>query len=226
MQNRVELEPAFVLHRRPYSNSSLIVDFFTEQHGRVSAMARSARGPKSRYRGKLELFYPMLISWVGRGELKTLGNVDFFAEPLNLQGDALLCGFYLNELLVRLLERDDPYAQLFSHYHQCLRQLVLGQSIEVALRLFEKNLLQELGYGLSFKDVQPDKYYKFIPDRGFFQCEKNEAETGIFSGVSLMALHHADFSEKATLNEIKQLMRIAIGAHLGNKPLKSRDLVR
>ena len=117
MTNRVTLEPTYILHRRAYSNTSYIIDFFTRTHGRVSAVARSARGPKSRYRGKLELFVPMLVTWTGKYELKNLGEVEFCQPPIDLQGNALLCAFYLNELLVKCLQREDPHPQLSSWKH-------------------------------------------------------------------------------------------------------------
>jgi DNA repair protein RecO (recombination protein O) len=231
--NRVDLERAFVLHRRPYSNTSLIVEFFTEQHGRVAAMARSARGPKSRYRGHLELFFPMMVSWVGRGDLKTLGAVEFDASPFMLEGDALLCGFYLNELLMRLLERDDPFPQLFNDYTDALQQLACTKNIEVILRLFEKKLLKELGYGLSFANelqtgepIVSKHFYRYVHDRGFIRCQADEMEAGIFKGSSLLAVHRNQYAEKSELLDAKRLMRLVLAYHLGRKPLKSRDLLK
>lgn len=229
---RVDLEPAYVLHRRPYSNTSWIVEFFTENHGRVVALARSARGLKSRYRGKIELFFPMLISWSGRGELKTLGQVEFSMAPLLLKGEALLCGFYLNEVLLRLLQREDPYPQLFVVYQETLQQMVHTEKLSSTLRRFEKKLLHELGYGLSLtEEVQTgvaiiaEQYYRYIPDRGFVRSVCGQA-TDIFSGASLLALHYEQFQCATQLNEAKRLLRLVLTRHLGDKPIKSRDLLR
>lgn len=234
MMQRVELEPAYVLHRRPYSNTSWIVEFFTERHGRMAAIARSARGLKSRYRGRIELFLPMLISWSGRGELKTLGQVEFSSAPLLLNGNALLCGFYLNEILMRLLHRDDPYPQLFDIYQTVLHSLEASpELLQVALRCFEKKLLQELGYGLSLTEelhtgalIEPLGYYQFISDRGFVRCSSNENAAEVFLGSSLLALHHEQFNDARELNEAKRLMRLVLARHLGDRPIKSRDLLR
>jgi len=226
------LESAYVLHRRPYSNTSLIVELFTSNHGRMSAMARSARGLKSRYKGKLELFSPLLVSWLGRRELKTLGNVELNAKPILLDGNTLLCGFYLNELLMRLLHRDDPYPDLFTAYKNTLQGLSEGRPVQNVLRRFEKKLLHELGYGLPLSreietglPIEPDQYYQYIPDRGFLKSKKQESQMGVFSGNSLIALDNEQFDEE-NLKDIKRLMRIAIGKHLGNKPLLSRELLK
>lgn len=233
MQQRVELEPAYVLHRRPYRNTSWIVDFFTEHHGRVAAVARSARGLTSRYRGKIEMFSPMLISWSGRGELKTLGNIEFSSLPLLLNGDGLLCGFYLNEILIRLLQREDPYPQLFFLYQEVLQQLIQVKTVQATLRRFEKKLLHELGYGLSLTEeaqtglaIVAEEHYQYIVDRGFIRCAFSETEASIFSGASLLALHHEQFQHVEQLKEAKRLMRLVLARYLGDKPIKSRDLLR
>ncbi|WP_423062839.1 DNA repair protein RecO [Candidiatus Paracoxiella cheracis] len=233
MSTQVLLEPAFVLHRRPYSDTSLIVELFSVNHGRISAVARSARGLKSRYKGKLELFSPLLVSWLGGRELKTLGNVELHGRPTLLDGDTLLCGFYLNELLMRLLHRDDPYPDLFDAYKKTLENLSNGAPVQILLRCFEKKLLHELGYGLPLNreietglPIEPSQYYHYIPDRGFLKSERDDSQIAIFSGHSLIALHNEQFDEEETLKEIKRLMRMAIGRHLGNKPLQSRELLK
>ena len=229
--SRVTLEPAFILHRRPYSNTSLIVELLTLNYGRVSVLARSARGLKSRYQGKLELFFPMLVNWTGRYELKSLGSVDFYGMPLHLNGDGLLCGFYLNELLMRLLHRDDPHSKLFTAYQYAVTCLVKPNQLQQVLRIFEKTLLHELGYGLplqcelgSDEPLQADQFYQYIPDRGFLRCQKNDAQLRVFSGRSLLALYHEHFAHECELLEIKRLMRLVLSQHLGAKPLFSRAL--
>lgn len=230
MANRILTEPAFILHRRPYSNSSLILELFTANHGRVSVLAKSARGPKSRYKGKLELFSPLLVSWVGQRELKNLGEVDFCSMPYLLSGEALLCGFYLNELLLHLLHRDDPYRQLFSYYQETLAQLVQASGIQQTLRRFEKHLLNELGYGLPLhQDIETglpiaaEKFYRYTPDRGF--SSEMTQETGLFSGKSLLAFREDRLVDEIALREAKRLVQLALGRLLGNKPLKSRELL-
>jgi DNA repair protein RecO (recombination protein O) len=231
MANRIILEPAFVLHRRPYSNTSLILELFTANHGRISALARSARGLKSRYKGKLELFSPMLVSWSGQRELKILGEVEFNRMPYLLDGEALICGFYLNELLLRLLHRDDPYRQLFSYYETALAQLNQAINLSITLRRFEKKLLDELGYGLPLhRDVETglpiesDQSYGYLPERGFSCLLTAEAMT--FSGKSLLAFRDENFIDELSLREAKHLVQIVLGRLLGAKPLKSRELLR
>lgn len=231
MSNRVLLEPAFVLHRRPYSNTSLILELFTANHGRISALARSARGLKSRYKGKLELFSPLLVSWSGQRDLKLLGEIELNKMPYLLDKEALVCGFYLNELLLRLLHREDPYQRLFTYYEAALMQLNQEDNMHMTLRRFEKKLLDELGYGLPLHcdvetglPIQSDKSYAYLPERGF-SCLLTE-ETRMFSGKSLLAFRDENFSDELSLREAKQLVQLILLRLLGNKPLKTRELLR
>ena len=231
MTQHVVLEPAFILHRRPYSNTSLIIELLTLNYGRVSALARSARGLESRYKGRLELFFPLLVSWAGRNDLKYLGDIELNGMPYLLEGESLLCGFYLNELLMRLLYHDDPCYHLFRFYREALNQLMNGH-LEIILRRFEKRLLEELGYGLPLQceaktniPIKADQFYQYHPDEGFLLCEKNEKK-GTFYGKSLLALREERFSDDESLKDIKRLMRITLGRLLGKKPLKSRELLR
>ena len=194
-------------------------------------MARSARGLKSRYRGGLDLFFPLLVSWMGRNDLKYLGDVELNGMPYLLEGESLLCGFYLNELLIRLLHHDDPYHHLFRFYQEALGQLINGH-LETILRCFEKRLLEELGYGLPLQyevktniPIEADQFYQYHPEQGFLLSEKSE-EKDIFYGKSLLALREEKFSDDASLKDIKRLMRITLGQLLGKKPLKSRELLR
>ena len=223
---RVNLEPAYVLHRRPYRDTSFIAELFTANYGRVSVVARSARGLQSRYKGKLELFSPLLVSWAGRHELKSLGNIELQGMPLLFSGNTLLCGFYMNELLIRLLQRDDPYPNLFRFYQEALQKMTVRDQLQMTLRCFEKNLLQELGYGLSFLHIQPENYYQYVPENGFRLCHQDQSREDIFSGHSLLALREERCEDATWLPEAKRLMRLVLERHLGNKPIKSRELLR
>ncbi|MFV9989078.1 MAG: DNA repair protein RecO [Coxiella endosymbiont of Dermacentor nuttalli] len=229
MTHRVFLEPAFIIHRRPYSNTSLILEFLTLNYGRVSALARSARGLKSRYKGRLELFFPFLISWSGRTDLKFLGKVELNGIPYLLEGKSLLCGFYLNELILRLLHPGDPDNYLFQHYKNTLDQLSKGD-IDASLRSFEKRLLEQLGYGLPLEhDIkrntpfEEDQFYQYIPEQGFILCKKSR-ELNVFSGKSLLALREEVFFNVDLLKEMKRLMRLALGRLLGKNLLKTWEL--
>lgn len=228
MIDRVILEPAFILHKRPYRNTSLILELLTLNYGRISALARSARGLKSRFKGRLELFFPLLVSWSGRGDLKSLGNTELNGMPYLLEGKSLFCGFYLNELILRLLYPGDPDYLLFQYYQRALDQLSNGH-IEACLRSFEKRLLEELGYGLPFFGenihLEENQFYRYIPEQGFLLCEKTQ-ELDVFSGKSLLALREEVFSDAELLKEIKRLMQLALGRLLGKTPLKTRELLR
>lgn len=220
------MQHIYILHTRPFRNTSLLVDILTEDHGRLSLVARNARGPRSRYRGQLQLFTPMTATWSGKSELKTLNHLELTGMPFYLNQQALFCGFYLNELLMRLLHKEDAYPCLFSHYQEALTALEKKDDITQTLRMFEKRLLHSLGYGLPLKQdtiqgepIQSHLYYEFLPHEGF-KLSDNNAE---FLGADLLAIHHEDFNERV-LSAAKRLMRMALSALLGEKPLYSRML--
>ena len=171
-----------MLHSRAYRSTSLIVELFTWRYGRVSVLARSARGLKSRFQGQLQMFMPILISYSGRGELKNVSQLELNGKPYHLGGRYLMCGFYLNELLVRLLQKEDPHPKVFTLYQDTLNAMEQQQHLEHCLRVFEKRLLQLLGYGLSLQfdaiNQQPvvaGQYYRYIPEQGLVQIEKLHA---------------------------------------------------
>jgi len=219
--HHIDFTSVYVLHTRPFRETSLMVELFSETYGRVSVIARSARGQKSRYQGQLQLFTPMLAAWSGRHELKTLGQIALQGMAHHLNQKALFSGFYLNELLMRVLQKEDPHPALFSRYHDTLAQLEKGVEPEVCLRVFEKKLLEEMGFGLPFFSVQANLCYDFVREYGFLP-----SATGAFAGVHLLAMKEEDFSSSETLHTAKQLMRVALQPLLGAKPLNSRELFR
>ena len=230
--NRTALNPVYVLHRRPYRNTSLVVDFFSEQHGRVSAVARSARGPQSRYRGNLQPFVPMQASWSGSGELKTLNALELEGAPAFFSGKALACALYLNELLLRLLQRHDPYPRLYRLYEQTLSLLKQAELFEQSLRLFEKNLLHELGYGLLLHceartgmAINDHSYYRYHPELGFMSSSEDHQEAQLFLGKSLLDLNREKLENEQSLKDAKRLMRLVLNMYLGDKPVASRELL-
>lgn len=225
MTTRVIMEPVFVLHHRPYQNSSLIVEFLSQQHGRVTAIARSARGPKSRFRGYLQMFSPLLASWSGRRELMNLNQLELRGAPLQLPGCELMCAFYLNELVLRLVPRHDPSPEIFAVYQRALQQLEQSTHTAAILRCFEKRLLEHLGYGLSLQ-VNPDGYYQWRPDGGFFPCHSAATGGSSFSGRTLLALQAEQWENPDDLAAAKRLLRMVLESHLGGKPVKSRELLR
>lgn len=233
---RMQTQPAFVLHTRSYSETSLLLEVFTSQHGRLGLIAKGARRPASRLRAVLAPFQPLLIGWSGRGELMILTGAEPDGAEYGLQGEVLYCGFYLNELLMRLLHRHDPHEQLYTVYRETLATLVgVTSRYEVALRLFEKRLLRELGYGLMLEHdvtdrspVVADALYEYIPERGPIRIrhpELNARSQGVrVRGASLLALANDDLSEPRALREAKALMRTLLAPHLGDRPLHSRHL--
>jgi len=225
---RIQLEPAYVLHSRSFRETSLIVEAFTREHGRIAVVARGAKSARSRWRNVLQPFRPLLLSWNQKSELGTLTAVDQVASPPPLQGQSLYCGLYLNELLMRLLHRSDPHAEVFERYRQVLSELALELPAQPILRIFEKHLLEAIGYAMlldrEYKtgaEIQPQNWYEYQPDRG--PVLRSDAGKGRVSGHALLALQNEDLSA-ASLPELRMLMRTVIGYHLGGKPLASLSL--
>lgn len=224
---RVSLQPAFVLHHRPYRETSMLVELFTKEHGRISVIARGVRTQKSRIRALIQPFVPLLVSWQGKTELMTLGSIETNQTPIMLKGDCLLSGFYLNELLMRVLHKHDPHPELYTIYHETLLELQSDQLQHKTLRLFEKNLLEALGYGLQLQyDIEPEKYYCFFPEQGFkiYQDNDDINQALIFPGKSLIALANETLADEESLRDAKRLMRLAFAPLLGSQPLHSRKL--
>ncbi len=216
------LTPAWLLASRPYGDSSLLIEAFTREHGRVGLIARGARGPKSRLRGLLQLFSPLLLSWGGRGELGTLSAAEAQGMPLRLSGERVFFGWYLNELLVHLLQRNDAHPALFEVYANLLPELEGSeQDAEAALRLFEKYLLAEIGYGLRFpEDLDPAGRYRYDWELG-----PQPARDG-YAGSSLIALRDDRLEGADTLADARRLLRGALHRQLGGRELETARLLR
>ena len=227
---RIELQPAFVLHRRPYRNTSLLVDVLSRDYGRISMVARGASGPRSRLKALVQPFLPLLLSWSGRGELSNLTTVEQTGSAIRIPAKRMLSGFYINELLLRLLHPHDPYP-LFDGYHKTLQDLAEAEHEEPVLRIFEKHLLAELGYGLlldseapSNNPIESTKKYRYILEQGPTAVESSG--TGIMlSGKALLALHRESFDDSVVLREVKRLTRAALDLRLQGRPLKTRALL-
>lgn len=217
---------AYVLHSRPYRESSLLLDLFVAELGRVGAVQRGAR----RSRGSTtQLFQPLLVALGGNGELKTLQQAEPAGQLLPLGGMALLSGFYLNELLVRLLPRDMALPELFVAYVRSIGELSDGHEVEPVLRHFESALLGALGYGFAYdidagsgEPVRPDGQYVFLPEQGFVRAALSSHDA--VSGAVLLALAQGRLDEPECRRVAKRVLRQALARHLGGKPLKSREL--
>lgn len=235
----VNLQPAFILQHRKYRETSLILDALTRDFGRVSLLAKGVRKIKSKTAGILQPFIPLTVSYFGRSELKTLADVErrIGSDPVldipsiiqpvgELKGLALYCGFYVNELIGCFLHKDDPHPEVFADYQACLASLAEGSNLETALRLFELNLMENVGYGLQFdhdengKPVEPAKQYDYNVGQG-----PVESAHGPFSGETLLALSVRDVTDPQVLQEAKLLMRMAIDIYMQGKPLKSRVVI-
>ena len=234
---QVNAEPAYILHKRPYRESSQILDVFSRNHGRLALMAKGSRGPRAKASGILQPFRPLLLSWVGRGEMPTLTTVDIAeARPPDLRGKASISAMYLNELLVILLHRGDVHEVLFAEYHASLRGLSQAPEVEVVLRNFEKVMLEQLGFGLNLtsdadsgEPVKADCYYAYHFEHGPVQCSPGERERQqcpVLAGSSLLAFETGALESARSIAEIKTLMRHVINRHLGHRKLKSRELFR
>jgi DNA repair protein RecO (recombination protein O) len=226
-------QPVYVLHSYPFKETSLVVELFTRDFGRVAAVAKGARRPRSAMRGMLQSFQPLLGAWSGKLELKTLHSLEWYAGLLMLQGEALMCGFYMNELLLRLLAREDAHEALFDDYGLTLKALAAAPSDSAnILRRFELRLLQQLGYAVplthNIKDeaVLADAQYFYVPEMGPVSLQHDYQENGVqLSGKTLLDMDKDDYTDVQTQQQSKQLMRLLIAHYLGDKPLHTRQLL-
>lgn len=233
---RVLLQPAYVLHRRPYRDTSALLDVFTPEFGRVGLVARGARQAKSRSAALLQPFQPVWVSWSGSGELCTLSTVEDAGAARWLTGVSLMSGLYLNELLVRLLHRFDPHPSLFACYENVLAELAQPpeeSALEASLRIFENRLLAEIGYGLVLEHeadsdvpIEAARVYAYHVGEGPRPYETSRDANSILTvhGATLLAIARECFSDVESLREAKRLMRAALVVQLGSKPLASRRL--
>ena len=223
----------YVLHNYPFSESSLIVETFTRESGRVPLVARGARRPKSTVRGVLLAFQPILLSWSGKTELRTLTRAEWLGGHDPLTGLGMMCGFYLNELLLRLLPRDDPHERLFDHYQDTLGSLGTAHELSASLRRFEKALLDELGYGVILNReattgevIAAERRYVYLAERGPVAATGDASQKGVeLDGQTLIDMQHDDYGRAATQQQSKALMRVLINHHLGDRQLHTRQLL-
>lgn len=239
-RQRIEQQPAWVLHTLPWRETSLIVEVLSRDHGRVALVAKGARRPHSVLRGVLMAFQPLLVDWSGGGEVKTLVRAEWQGGQPLLTGRALICGYYLNELLIRLTAREDAHPRLFEAYATAVAALGRGEPVPPLLRRFELALLQELGYGLgldaegdSGEPIRPDGQYLYVVERGALPIESVggdepdiSGEQMVVSGQVLLDMEAGDFSRAETLGQSKLLLRVLINHYLGGQPLQSRRVLK
>ena len=232
---RVESEPGFILHTIPYRETSLLVDLFSLNHGRVRCVAKGFRKPNKK--GIAKTLFPYTehhFHWQGRGELKTLIQADPLQSPVFLKQEALFVGLYTNELLYKLLHQHDPHQPLYHFYHQFMSHLSVSGLDQAELRRFEMLLLEELGYGLVLdteaetgQAVSAECLYYYIPDQGL-KLIQDQSQDNIYalSGADIMALCQGHLEKQSVLRTAKQLTRQVIDFYLDGKELNSRELYR
>ena len=231
--HRFELAPGYVLHARPFRESSLIVEALTRDHGRLGLVARGARRPRSKQRGLLQPFTPLLLSWRGRGELLTLTGAEPHGAARTFSGAAAMVGFYVNELVLRFVHRHDPEPMLFDHYRRTIEGVASGNNPEPVLRMFEMRLLETVGYALELEreadsetPIQPGVQYRYTPDAGPRRWRDDSTPGVPVNGATLLALARGQLTDRRVLEEAKRLMRSIIDAHCADRPLESRNLWR
>jgi DNA repair protein RecO (recombination protein O) len=228
---RVAGQPAFVLHSYPYKETSLIIDVFSRQYGRIALLAKGAKRPHSQLRGALQTFQPLTLSWSGKSDLQTLTAAEWVGGMPPLEKNALLCGFYLNELIVKLLQRDDPQPLLFDEYVTTINQLAHIEPVPILLRKFELNLLKTAGVvnDLSFCvdqrcKVLPDGLYVVDPESGTRPASDNENRFTVH-GKTLIDMQAANYADSVTQTQSKLLMRTLLTHHLHGNPIHTRQIL-
>jgi DNA repair protein RecO (recombination protein O) len=236
-RRRASDEAGFVLHTHAYKETSLIVEAFTRRFGRVALIARGARRPRSAMRGVLMAFHPLRLSWTASGELGTLVAAEWAAGLRSLEGLGLMCGFYLNELLLRLLPREDPHEELFDAYSRSLARLSAREPHAAVLRSFERRMLAELGYApvlerdaATGRSVEPEQHYAYDPDRGPIAVDGREGRlTGgtsvVITGRTLLELSRDEYERAETREEARALLRVLIAHRLGGQTLHTRAVL-
>lgn len=229
---KVELQTAYLLNAKPYLESSLLLEVFTKDYGRIAMVARGAKRAKFAQLGVLQAFNQLLLSWCGKGSLYTMTQVELAMAPSCLMAKKLIMGLYLNELLVRLLAIGDPHPEFFACYQQTLQALAVEKNEQIILRIFEKRLLMAIGYALPLltnnitgEQVVASKYYFFDLEQGPQAIDSDIPGANKFKGSSLLALAKEKFVTKEELLEAKCLLRAALALRLGEQPLYSRKLL-
>jgi len=228
---RITLAPAYILHHRPYRDTSRILEVLTREHGRLSLFARAVRGPKARLAAVLQPFQLLLLSWSGRGEAAQLTAAEAAGHNAPLPPASLMASFYLNELLLKLTTRHDPLPALFDDYHAAVESLRHRRSQEPVLRIFEKRLLDSLGYGPDLageahtgKPIAADAYYHFRPAQGLVPAMADAS--GVLAGASLIRLAEEQLSDARELEDARRLLQAALAHCLEGRELNTRTVAR
>ena len=232
MAKRVQQEPGYILHHRPFRDTSQILDLLTRDHGRIAVVARGSRGSKSRLAGVLRPFLPLRVSWVAKSDLGTLTGAEAAGPPAGLRGDALLSAYYVNELMLNFLHRDDPQPEVFALYAETVADLNACEDPAPALRDFELEFLGLLGYavnldheGGSQAPLEADRHYDYRVEQGPVPVKRDEGPL-VFDGATLQGIAARRFDDPVVLRAANRLLRSVISYHLGGKELQSRKVLR
>jgi len=228
---RVQQQPAFVLHHRPFRDTSQLLDVISREYGKVTLVARGSRAAKSRLRGILRPFQALRLSWFLRSDLGTLTGAEIDARPLPLDGDALLSAYYVNELVLNFLHRHDPQPEIFDAYAQTIEALSQSDQLAANLRVFEMELLRLLGYALNLEyeahnhePVEDERFYEYRVEQGPVSVSRSEGPM-IFAGARLRGMAASRFDDRAVLRDAGRLLREVIRHHLDGRELKSRKVL-
>jgi len=233
---RIQDQPAYILHHRAFRDTSQILEVITRDHGRFSVMSRGSKGAKSRLKSVLQPFKPLLIGWSGKGDMPTLTGAETQpVKPFTLTGKALPSAFYVNELIIKLLHKHDVHEGIFQLYESIIRLLADKNEVEPVLRLFEKQLLEDLGFGLNLSvnaetggSILADEEYAYYLEHGPVKLSSVNDESYILklTGKSLLDLDSNSLDTEQSLRDAKRLMRSILHYYLEGKPIKSRELFR
>jgi len=228
--NAQQEDQAYILHTRPYKNTSMLVEAFCQQHGRLSFVVKGAKRKNSPMQGLIQAFTSLYIVWGGQGELKNLYKAEAISPHLSLNGDDLFAGFYINELIMYLLHKYDAHPELFLYYQQCLISLSEHQDIERSLRYFELDLINELGYGVNFQldghsgeEVSKERLYQYDFEIGVSEYRGDDPSVLHISGDTLHALAKRNLSTPAQKSEAKRLLRRILEYYLDGRPIRARE---
>lgn len=229
---KVHQQSVYILHRRAYTESSLLLDVFARDYGRITLLAKGARRLKSPFRGLINLFKPLSISFSGKGQLAILTSIENGPYVPDLEGQFLACGFYLNELVLKFLQRHDPHEEVFNCYAQAMLELQQKHDANQVLRIFEKSLLREIGFGIVLdhdietgEPIALHQNYHYFPERGpVLAMDSNERLLKI-TGATLKALQEERLSDKENRSEARKLTRVLIDHQLSGKEMRSRHIM-
>ena len=228
---RVQQQPAYVLHHRPFRDTSQLLDVISREYGKVTLVARGSRAAKSRLRGVLRPFQPLRLSWYVRSDLGTLTGAEIDAAPLPLAGDALLSAYYVNELVLNFLHRHDPQPEIFDAYAEAIAALAQSGELAANLRVFEMELLRLLGYALNLEydanvhePIDASAFYEYRVEQGPVAVSRSEGPM-VFSGTRLLGIAACGFEDPTVLRDAGRLLREVIRHHLDGRELKSRKVL-